>query len=553
MPKGLTSQTNIKKVLLLIVIVIGLFVRVIDLENTPSGLHADEASFLLNAQSILETGRDEDNRLLPISLNSLIDPKPALYSYLQIPFIALMGPSIAAARLPAAIMGTVSLVLIYFLMKEFGKEELGLLMCFLLAISPWHIVVSRATQEVILSFLFLMLAFYFANKFFQTDKKKWLLTFATAGFFSMYAYHSAKIFLPVFILAWGTYLFIKDKIKLNKILLVVAAVVFSVLISVSLQESTSRFSAIGLLNDPAPPARVLEQIYGATGIVPSFVLRSFYNKPTEYFREFVSEYLSHFDPDFLFISGGEPKRYLVPFHGLFYLVEIPLFLLGLYASALQKKKSLFIFFILILFLAPLPAALTSQETPSMIRVFPMMTAMIYFIAEGILFLAKLKVNWKTPVLVLLSLFYCWQISYFAMQFFVQQKVHQPWYRNNPYSEIAHKLTFLESDFNKILVTNDLRPLYAYFALEGLIDISALQKQPLARNEAVYQIYKYEFNQKSCYLGELEPGVLYIAESVCREQSKELNKLKVVESITYPDGNLVYELLTLPQEYDQKVL
>ena len=402
MPKGLTSQTNIKKVLLLIVIVIGLFVRVIDLENTPSGLHADEASFLLNAQSILETGRDEDNRLLPISLNSLIDPKPALYSYLQIPFIALMGPSIAAARLPAAIMGTVSLVLIYFLMKEFGKEELGLLMCFLLAISPWHIVVSRATQEVILSFLFLMLAFYFANKFFQTDKKKWLLTFATAGFFSMYAYHSAKIFLPVFILAWGTYLFIKDKIKLNKILLVVAAVVFSVLISVSLQESTSRFSAIGLLNDPAPPARVLEQIYGATGIVPSFVLRSFYNKPTEYFREFVSEYLSHFDPDFLFISGGEPKRYLVPFHGLFYLVEIPLFLLGLYASALQKKKSLFIFFILILFLAPLPAALTSQETPSMIRVFPMMTAMIYFIAEGILFLAKLKVNWKTPVLVLLS-------------------------------------------------------------------------------------------------------------------------------------------------------
>lgn len=549
MTRWIVSQTNIKKGLLLIAIAIGLFVRVIDLENTPSGLHADEASFLLNAQSILETRKDEDNRFLPISLHSLIDPKPALYSYLQIPFVGLMGSSITASRLPAAIMGTISIAIIYLLMKEIGKEELGLLMCFLLVISPWHIMVSRATQEVIMSFLFLISAFYFANKFFQTDQKKWLLIFTISGLLSMYSYHSAKIFLPVFILAWGTYLLIKDKIKLNQTLLIIAAVVFSGLISIGLQESTSRFDAIGLLNDPAPPARIIKQIYGGTGIAPGLILRFFYNKPTEYFRESVSEYLGYFDPDFLFISGGEPKRYLVPFHGLFYLIEIPLLLLGLYVSASQKKRSVFVFFLLILLLAPLPAALTTQETPSIIRAFPMMLAMMYFIAEGILFLIRSKVSWKAPALVLLFLVYCWQISYFTMQFFVQQKAYQPWYRNNPYSEIASKLTYLESDFEKILVTNDLRPLYTYFALEGLIEISALQEQPLVRNEKVYQINKYEFNQRNCYLGDLEPGVLYVAASVCREQSEELNKLKVVEAITYPDGNLVYELLTLPSKND----
>ncbi len=552
MLRSLTLKLKFKHLFLLMVLTAALAFRVIALENSPSGLHADEASFLLNAQSILETGQDEDGRSFPISLNSLIDPKPALYSYLQIPFVAIFGATITASRLPAVLLGCLSLLIIYFLLGRFERENLGLLIVFLLAISPWHIVVSRATQEVIMSFFFLCASFYALIAWQQSRKKMWLLTLGFTSFLAMYSYHAAKVFLPLFVACWMLYCYQQQRRNLTDTISTLGVIIFSALCSVLIQESGSRFAAVGLLNYDAPAARILEQIYNAPAEVPNFVLRFFYNKPATYGQEFISQYLEHFNPNFLFMTGGEPKRYLVPFHGLFYYLEIPFLLLGLYLAARNERKPLFVFFLLIILLAPIPAALTTQETPSMIRIFPLLLGMMYFIAEGLWSLINTKTintktKWKIPLLTTIAIIYMWHLGYFSLQFFVQQKTYQPWYRNNPYMEIAQKLSHLEADFDKVIVTNDLRPLYTYFVLENLVDISQLQDQPLARGKKVYQLGKYEFNRKVCYLGDLEPGKLYIAEVNCRKQEDDLKQLTVVETITYPDGTAVYELLTFPSE------
>ena len=56
------SKNKLKNCLIILILVVALFFRLIDLNNSPSGLHADEASFLLNAKAILSTGMDEDGR-----------------------------------------------------------------------------------------------------------------------------------------------------------------------------------------------------------------------------------------------------------------------------------------------------------------------------------------------------------------------------------------------------------------------------------------------------------------------------------------------------------
>ena len=86
--------------LLILILVVAFLLRFVHLETVPRGLHADEASFLINTVSIMETGKDEDGHTLPLILESIKDSKPALYSYLQIPFVAVFGPSDFSSRLP---------------------------------------------------------------------------------------------------------------------------------------------------------------------------------------------------------------------------------------------------------------------------------------------------------------------------------------------------------------------------------------------------------------------------------------------------------------------
>lgn len=544
MIKKLSSKLLLKKFLIIFFLLIALLFRLIDLDNTPSGLHADEASFLLNAKSILATGRDEDGRLLPFNLNSLIDPKPALYAYLQVPFVCLLGLNTFAARLPAVILGVLSIYLTYIFFKKLNQEKIGFIVLILLSISPWHIVVSRATQEVILSFFFLILALIcFFDLLKYQKKKQYLFLFITA-FLSMYAYHSAKILLPLLILSYLLIIFQQKKITLQVLIKILMMTFLALLLSFLFQESRTRFASIGIFGSQEPLNKIFEQTTLATGKAPLLLLRSFYNKPVAYFYQLTKEYLQYFSLDFLFLSWGEPKRYLIPNHGLFYLINLPFLFLGLFRSTQRKDKTLLYLFLLFVLLAPLPAALTAQETPSTIRTFSMVLPITYFIAEGLIYFFSWKKVRSMVFVILFFSAYLWQIAYFQMQLFVQEKIYQPWSRNKPFSEIADYVKKNEMDYSLIYTTNDLRPLYTYFALADLISIDQLQANPLARDNDDYQIGKYRFNRKVCDFPEITEGTLYIAEVQCRERNQQLSSLKVLATISYPDGLPVYHLLTV---------
>ena len=104
-----------KKIALIFIFALALFLRIYKLGSCPVGFLWDEAALGYNGYSILKTGRDEYGKFLPIIFKSFGDYKPGLYVYLTVPSIAIFGLTEFSTRLPAAIFGSLTVLLIYFL------------------------------------------------------------------------------------------------------------------------------------------------------------------------------------------------------------------------------------------------------------------------------------------------------------------------------------------------------------------------------------------------------------------------------------------------------
>ena len=109
---------NKRIVILLIITIIAVLLRFWQLGQVPPSPDWDEAALGYNAYSILETGRDEYGTLLPVILRSFDDYKPGLYGYLTVPSIWLFDLNVWAVRLPSALIGSLTVVMSYFLVIE---------------------------------------------------------------------------------------------------------------------------------------------------------------------------------------------------------------------------------------------------------------------------------------------------------------------------------------------------------------------------------------------------------------------------------------------------
>ena len=123
-------------VILILIIALAALLRLYQLDRIPSGFIPEEVSNGWNAYNLLKTGRDEWGVRLPIVFRETGGYKLALNSYLIVPSMALFGVNEFAVRLPAAMVGIVSVYLTYLLSKLlFKKESYALSAAFLLAIS----------------------------------------------------------------------------------------------------------------------------------------------------------------------------------------------------------------------------------------------------------------------------------------------------------------------------------------------------------------------------------------------------------------------------------
>ncbi len=109
----------------------------------PAGLHQDELSEAYESYALLHTGADRWGYHLPVYFLSWGSGQNVLQAYLNIPFVAILGLSRVSARLLPLLLNLFCLPLFFVAVRRwYGSRPALLALCFL-ALSPWHVMLSR--------------------------------------------------------------------------------------------------------------------------------------------------------------------------------------------------------------------------------------------------------------------------------------------------------------------------------------------------------------------------------------------------------------------------
>lgn len=186
---------------LLALLLLAVAVRVVGLRSAPPGFSQDEVVSLVDAWSLLHTGRDHLGNWLPLgaqeALGDWISP---LLTYLELPLVALFGPTPLAGRLVTAVGGALVAPCCYGVIRALGLPVPAALWAGLAsALSPWQVFLSRFALPPSLVLIGWMVCVWMALRFVQRgDRDAALMLGLMAGVW-LYAYPTMKLAVPLLV------------------------------------------------------------------------------------------------------------------------------------------------------------------------------------------------------------------------------------------------------------------------------------------------------------------------------------------------------------------
>lgn len=394
---------KLTKTLLFLIISLAFFLRIYKITSIPPSLNWDETSIGYNAYSVLKTGRDEWGEFMPLHFRSFGEYKLPAQIYASIPAIAIFGLNEFGVRITPVVYGTLTVLLLYFLVNElFKKKEVSLISAFFLAISPWHIQLTRGSFESSFSLFWFVMAVWLLVK--GLRNQKWIILSMIPFAISVYTYNTARVFTPLFLFAFYL-LNIKFMFKNFKYMFLSTlsfVVLMLPLVPFALSgEASARYKLVSITDDAGLIPRIEERRNLST--LPALVTKLIHNRYTYNTFYFSQNYIAHFSPDFLFISGAGHRQHHVQGVGQLYWIQAPFLLYGVYLLIKRKDQSLKIL-LPWLFLAFVPVSMTNDSIPNALRTLIAVPVYQIFTAVGLYELVKLKKYTKITLSLTIILF-----------------------------------------------------------------------------------------------------------------------------------------------------
>lgn len=222
----LKKHMRSEKILFCMIMVLGSALRLFCLGTMPGGMHQDESFVAWNAYAIFQEQMDSAGHVLPVYMADWGDGHSALYVWLTLPFIALNGGHINAflARLPQAVTSILTLAAVYGIANRLLGKKAALWSSFLLAICPWHVMMSRWGLDANLAPAFLMFGLYFFIR--GLEDQKYLLLSALLYGFSLYAYAVIWPIVPFLLLLQIGYGLLYGKLHISLYSILSAVLLF---------------------------------------------------------------------------------------------------------------------------------------------------------------------------------------------------------------------------------------------------------------------------------------------------------------------------------------
>ena len=485
---------------LVAVVFLALILRLFYISDLPPSLNWDEVSHGYNAYSILKTGKDEWGITLPTIFRAYGDYKLPVYIYLTAVSEAVLGLNELAVRLPSILAGTISVVFTFLFVRHLTKKRLlALISALLLAVEPWGLFLSRIASEANVSVALIISGAYFFLR--GKDSPKFLPLSAVLLGLSVWTYNSARVFVPlllaVLVLVYKKELITiwKKKTKLAAGTLILLAFFFLPMFWQLVNPSgQARYGWVEILDEGAI-AQINESRVSSNlaGILPTLA----HNKATFFLKTFISNYFSHFSPEFLFFEGGSNYQFSVPGYGLLYLINLPFFLLGLTILIFGLRKSRALRLVIAWFLlAPVASSLT-REAPHVLRSIVFLPTLQIISAIGVTHaFSWTRKNYKRVSVYLAGAYFLillLQVENYTQNAVLDYRNKFSWSWQYGYKQIVHYAKEHYGEYDKIIVTKKYGEPHEFFLFYGAAASSASWADPQAYQNDPNLIRFYQSN------------------------------------------------------------
>ena len=396
------EKVNKTDIVLFIILIIGILIRIVGIADMPNALNCDEASSGYEAFSILHYGIDRNGNFMPAFLEAWGGGQNALLSYLMIPFIMIFGLNTFSIRLPMAILGCVSLILLYLLLKRIGNKKLAVIGLAFFAICPWHIMKSRwGLESNLFPDLILIFAYLLINGLENKNKILYYLSFVVAGL-TAYAYGTSYYFLPIFLIPLLILLVKKEKITIKQ-------AIISIIIVGIVSMPIILYVIINTLG--------LEQINLPFVTIPKLDVNRYQEITSIFSSEFLSKSINNFiqGMKMLIIQNDGLPWNCLPTYGTIYLFSIIFTIIGIWNSFRKNKKLevKYNYVFNIWFIVSIILSFICE--PNINRLNIIMIPIIYYTVVGI----YLVVNDRKKVAIGIALLYAISFVLFMWSYFNQ--------------------------------------------------------------------------------------------------------------------------------------
>ena len=476
-------------ILLFLVVVFAGILRFYKVEQNPVSLYWDEVSSTYNAYSILKTGKDEFGTPHPLLFRAFEDYKTPANIYLTTIPVAIFGLNEFSARFTSAFLGTLTVLVMFFLVKEMfpkpislttghwiSSNYLALLASFFLATSPWSLQFSRTGFEANAGLFFVTLGATFFFRFINTNKSINLFLSSIVFAASIYFYRSIWVFTPMLVLSlilvYRKTLF--SKLNIKKLL--ISGVIFLMALGpfVPVMISKDGLIRINQVNVVDNSFDQTTQFISNQKTVKGEIGKIVFNRRVAWANEIAHGYLVHFSQSFLFFKGDGNSRHGVTGMGVMYLWGA-LFIIPGIIALFKLDKRVRNTIILWTLIAPIPAA-ASVPVPHALRSLNMVPMPQILCALGIvLILMNLNRNKRIVFSLLTSFAILFLLVRYLFIYYgpYANQVSSSW--GDGYKQLTQYVFTNESKYAKVVVSGHYWQPYIYFLFYKKYDPALFQK------------------------------------------------------------------------------
>ncbi|HUD45097.1 MAG TPA: glycosyltransferase family 39 protein [Patescibacteria group bacterium] len=542
------NLANKKLIILLFIFLVAFILRFGDVTKVPPSLYWDEVSQGYNAYSVLTTGYDEHHNLLPLAdFVAFGDNKAPVNIYFIALSMIFLGKTTLAIRFPSILLGSLTVVCAYFLVREVfwqhkKRDILALVVSGLLAISPWHILLSRASYEANIATFFTVLGLFL---FFLAKRKYgWIYIFSSISLVvGFYSFNAQRVFIPLIVFSLIV-LYWRDLLKTKKMIFLSAVVGAILLIPMFFYllnpDSRTRFAEVNIFSDSGVVNQsntwLSEDNNSLTGKI-------FDNRRVGYTFLYLKHYFDFFNPQYLFFTGDVDTRFSSQASGELWLWELPFILIGFFALFKMKNRTTWFVFLWFL-LAPVAAA-TARETPHALRsetyipIYEMIAGL--GLVTAYLFLKEQKRIFFYTVFSFVFLVAIFEGVYLWHEYFTTYPIKNSYDWQYGYSQAIAKTEKLQKNFDMIAFTDTYGRAYVYYLFYANVSPQTYWKEgnPTADVFGLYNVTrvgKYNFRGGIIEQSSDPKRTLYVA-----SESQLKPDLRVIDRVNFLNGDPAFLL------------